>query len=447
MNRARKPWIVGVAVALVIGIAAAVAVGRSHLQRDKDKAAVTLEFEAREVVQPAVGHDAGGHRVFRPAGGAADGGGAGQGRRHAGGAWRCTRAVAGQGGPVARAHRPGRAGEPQQRAPGQRSTAARAALAQAERTHASNERLAAQQFISPIALETSRSQVDSARAQYEAAMAMLDVTRVGLREAALVAPIGGIVAKRHVVPGEKVAIEQTVLTIVDLARLELAGMVGTHEVPRLQPGMAVQVQRRRHAGAGGGRGWRASRRPPRPGTRSIGVTIALDNPKETLRAGQYALARVDLADDTKRLTRAADGASATPRARIRCGSSSDGALAAPRGDARPARRGATGASRCCSGVNARRQVLAARFDNLREGAKAVVVGSKTPAPRRGVGRARRRCAERKSLRSCAMWITRVVDQQPGLRHHGDGGAVRAGPVLVRPLERRADARRQRRRAR
>lgn len=33
---------------------------------------------------------------------------------------------------------------------------ARATLAQAERTHAGNERLAAQQFISPIALDTSR---------------------------------------------------------------------------------------------------------------------------------------------------------------------------------------------------------------------------------------------------------------------------------------------------
>ena len=39
-----------------------------------------------------------------------------------------------------------------------------------------------------------------------------------------------------------------------------------------------------------------------PGTRSIGVTIALANPNETLRAGQYALARVELADDTERLT-------------------------------------------------------------------------------------------------------------------------------------------------
>ena len=33
-----------------------------------------------------------------------------------------------------------------------------------------------------------------------------------------------------------------------------------------------------------------------------------------------------------------------------------------------------------------------------------------------------------------------LDQQPGLRHHDDGGAVRAGPVLVQQAARRADAR-------
>jgi membrane fusion protein (multidrug efflux system) len=119
---------------------------------------------------------------------------------------------------------------------------ARATLAQAERTHASNERLAAQNFISSNALDTSRSQVETARASFNAAQASLDMTRVGLREAALVAPIAGIVAKRHVLPGEKVSNEQQVFTIVDIRQLELAGSVGTHEVGALAPGMAVQVR-------------------------------------------------------------------------------------------------------------------------------------------------------------------------------------------------------------
>src|SRR5690606_21020995 len=120
--------------------------------------------------------------------------------------------------------------------------AARATFEQAQRTHASNERLAAQAFISPLALQTSRSQLDNARAMHEAARATLATSSANLREAALVAPIGGIVAKRHVVAGEKVSVEQQLLTLVDLRHLELAGSVGTHEVSRLAPGMAVQVR-------------------------------------------------------------------------------------------------------------------------------------------------------------------------------------------------------------
>jgi membrane fusion protein (multidrug efflux system) len=111
-------------------------------------------------------------------------------------------------------------------------------------------------------------------------------------------PIAGIVAKRHVLPGEKLAAEQPVLTIVDLARLELAGAVGTHEVARLAPGMPVQVQ---VEGVDQPVAGRIARIAPaaEPGTRSIGVTIELANPKERLRAGQYAMARCTLADDTR----------------------------------------------------------------------------------------------------------------------------------------------------
>ena len=57
---------------------------------------------------------------------------------------------------------------------------ARAALVQAERTHASNESLAAQKFISPNALESSSAALATARAQLNAAQASLDTTRAGL---------------------------------------------------------------------------------------------------------------------------------------------------------------------------------------------------------------------------------------------------------------------------
>ncbi|WP_201496080.1 efflux RND transporter periplasmic adaptor subunit [Rubrivivax sp. A210] len=250
---------------------------------------------------------------------------------------------------------------------------ARAAQVQAERTHASNERLAAQQFISPIALENSRAALDTARANLAAAQASLETARVGLREAALVSPIAGIVARRHVLPGEKVSPEQQLLTIVDLVRLELAGSVGTHEVARIAPGLAVQVQ---VEGVDKPVAGRIARIAPaaEPGTRSIGVTIELPNPKETLRAGQYALVRAVLADDTERLTlpAAAVGQSAGQNHVwvIENGVLARRAVTLGRRDEREGR------VEVLQGVTPASQVLSARFDNLREGAKALVVAAR-----------------------------------------------------------------------
>lgn len=253
---------------------------------------------------------------------------------------------------------------------------ARATLVQAERAHASNERLAAQQFISPIALENSRAAVDTARAALNAAQAALDTTRVALRDATLLAPISGIVAKRHVLPGEKVSIDQQVLTIVDLARLELAASVGTHEVARLAAGMPVEV---RVEGVLQPVAGRIARIAPaaEPGTRSIGVTIELANPGETLRAGQYALASAALADDQERLTLPANAVGNAAGQDhvwlIENGVLARRAVTVGRRDER------AGRIEVLQGVGPASQVLAARFDNLREGAKALVVANRAAA--------------------------------------------------------------------
>jgi RND family efflux transporter MFP subunit len=250
----------------------------------------------------------------------------------------------------------------------------RATVVQAERAHASNERLAAQQFISGIALENSRAALDTARANVNAAQASLDTTRVALRDGALLAPISGIVSKRHVLPGEKVSVEQQVLTIVDLRTLELAGTMGTHEVPRISAGMPVQVQ---VEGVDQPVAGRVARIAPaaEPGTRSIGVTIELPNQTESLRAGQYALARATLADDTQRLTLPATAVGKTSGQDhvwvIENGTLARRAVTLGRRDEREGR------VEVLQGVTPAAQVLAARFDNLREGAKASVVAAKS----------------------------------------------------------------------
>lgn len=251
---------------------------------------------------------------------------------------------------------------------------ARAQLDQAERQFKANEGLAEQKFIASTALDTSRASLETARAQVATAKAQLDTMQVTLRQAALVAPISGVVSKRHALPGEKLSPEQQILSIVDLSRLELAGLVGTHEVSRLKPGMPVQI---RVEGSDRNVEARISRIAPaaEPGTRSIGVTLELDNPKEEFRAGQYAMAKVELPDDAQRLT--------VPQAAVTSNAGQDGVwliengallrriVTTGRSDAREGR------VEVLQGLSPGSQVLAARFDNLREGAKASVVVSKT----------------------------------------------------------------------
>lgn len=252
--------------------------------------------------------------------------------------------------------------------------AMRAQMDQAERSYKANEGLAAKNFIAQTALDNSRAAYESARANWHAAKAQLDTSQVTMRQAGLVSPINGVVAKRHALPGEKLAAEQQILTIVDLAKLELAGLVGTHEVSRLQPGMPVQVK---VEGVEQPVEARIARIAPaaEPGTRSIGVTLVLDNPKELYRAGQYAAAKVVLADDTQRLT--------VPIAAISRNSGQEqvwmienGALVrrvvtTGRSDAREGR------IEILNGLKPEAQVLAARFDNLREGDPALIVAAKS----------------------------------------------------------------------
>ncbi|HEV7914938.1 MAG TPA: efflux RND transporter periplasmic adaptor subunit, partial [Albitalea sp.] len=247
---------------------------------------------------------------------------------------------------------------------------AQVSLVDAERQHAANTGLASQSFISSTALQSSQARLDAARAQLKSAQAQLASSRVGIREAALVSPIAGIVGKRHVVPGEKVSAEQPLITVVDLSTLELAGTVGTHEVSRLAAGQAVQVRVEGQAEAVAGR---IDRIAPaaEAGTRAIGVVVVLDNRREQFRAGQYAQASVQLADDAQRLN--------LPLSAIGQSSGQDFVWTVEK-DALVRRIVITGRKdpahgrvEVTQGLAPDAQVLAARFDNLKEGAPARVV--------------------------------------------------------------------------
>ncbi|MEO5690083.1 MAG: efflux RND transporter periplasmic adaptor subunit [Burkholderiaceae bacterium] len=254
--------------------------------------------------------------------------------------------------------------------------AVRTTLGQAQRTHDSNVGLANDKFISPIALEGSRSQLDSAKAQVAAAEAALDSAKIALRDASLIAPISGIVSKRYVVAGEKVTAEQQVVNIVDLRMLELAGTVGTQDVARLSPGMPVTL---RIEGVDKPLEGKLARIAPsaEAGTRSIGVAVQLQNPNETMRAGQYAVAKVQIGDATPRLT-VPIGAISSASGQEYVWTVEGGKLL--RRTVTTGRRDTVrGRAEVLDGLSADVPVLGARFDNLREGAKARVVTVATAA--------------------------------------------------------------------
>jgi membrane fusion protein, multidrug efflux system len=253
--------------------------------------------------------------------------------------------------------------------------AARAQADQAQRNHMANEGLAKQNFIATTALEGSRSALETARAQHAVAQAQLQTMQVALRQANLTAPISGWVAKRHAVPGEKLQAEQAVLTVVDLSQLELAGLVGTHEVTRLAPGMTAELHIEGVPQAVMAKIARISPQSE-PGTRSIGVTLSVPNAGETLRGGQYAVARVQLDDPQPRLT--------VPKTALVGTGGQQQVWVIDKGELK--RRLVTtgrvdldrGLVEVLSGLDGNSQVLAGRYENLREGGKASIVTKAQP---------------------------------------------------------------------
>lgn len=377
----RKQWLVGGVLAVMLGLAA-IALSRTRASGDEvdknKKPAVTLEFTQAEVVSPVLAlmpqrvEFSGPLVAPRTAVVRAKAAGTLLSLAVSEG----SRVVAGQPlGIIDLADLRSRAAE---RAAGVDSAQAR--VNEAERAHRSNQDLANQKFISANALESSNATLAAARAQLKSAQAQLTTSALGIREAALTAPIDGVVGKRNVLPGEKVNAEQDLLTVIDLKTLELAGVVSSHEVSLLRPGQKLVVH---VEGAASPVEGRIDRIAPmaEAGTRGIRVVVLLANRDEALRAGQYARAVVSLDDPAQRLTLPA-GALGQASGQDFVWTLEQGALV--RRIVTTGRRDTVnGRVEVTQGLKADAQVLAARFDALKEGASAKIVikgaGSSMPA--------------------------------------------------------------------
>ena len=252
---------------------------------------------------------------------------------------------------------------------------ARAQMSLAEKTRASNQKLLNEKFISQTAFDGSQSGYDVAKGNVKSIEAQVKLAENALRDAEINAPIAGVVGKRHAQPGEKVAFDAPLVTVLDLSDLELQALVAAMDVPGLAVGMTVELSvdgfgERKFAG-------RIARINPstEPGTRAILVYVALRNPDAALRSGMFANGRVALA--------ASEPIASLPQAAVRTEAGQsfiwvivDGKLA--RRIVTIGRRDeAAGLIEVRSPLPKSLPVLATRFENLKEGSPALVKG---PSP-------------------------------------------------------------------
>jgi len=250
---------------------------------------------------------------------------------------------------------------------------ARAQLAQTERTRQANAALVKQNFISQNAFDTADSAYQAQAATAAAAKAQLEQTQLMMNDAVVRAPIAGIVAKRMVQPGEKVGFDAPLMQIVDLAQLEIATMTPVADVPQVAVGMPATVQiegmqGREFVG-------KVERINPsaEPGTRSINIYVSLANEDSLLKAGMFArvLLRTTAGRELPTLPLAALRQEGTqPYVWV----ISDGKLGrrtigVGRRDERAQLVEVT------DGLAPGDQVLATKFDNLKDGLAVLIIGA------------------------------------------------------------------------
>ena len=176
--------------------------------------------------------------------------------------------------------------------------AAKALLVWTEKNRNQQKALLEKSFISQNAFDNVQSNYEVAAAKLRAAEAELVVARKSQGDAVLVAPFSGIVSLRHAQPGERVALDAKVVSIVDLSRLQLEASVPPAAIGQVRVGQTMNFRvegfgEREFAG-------RIERINPAAtaGSRSISVYAVIDNREGLLRGGMFAqgaltLSRID----------------------------------------------------------------------------------------------------------------------------------------------------------
>ncbi|WP_448187304.1 efflux RND transporter periplasmic adaptor subunit [Azospirillum sp. sgz301742] len=186
---------------------------------------------------------------------------------------------------------------------------AKAQLVYAEKTRAKSLALRQKDIIAEANLDQAQSTWQFQQATVQAMAAQVEMARKALNDAVVRSPIDGMVAERTVNPGETLAVNTKMFSVVDLSRVEVTATVPADDVARLKPGQPVAL---RVEGFGERifQGTLARINPQaRAGTRAIPVYVAVENADGSLRGGMFATGDVVVAE--------AENAIALPPAALR----------------------------------------------------------------------------------------------------------------------------------
>ncbi|MBV0892152.1 efflux RND transporter periplasmic adaptor subunit [Paracoccus sp. Z118] len=187
------------------------------------------------------------------------------------------------------------------------ATRAQFALAETEARRA--EELAGRGVSASAALEAARSNLAVQQANMnvqEAAVASAEIT---LNDAAIRAPIDGIIAERSVEPGQTVTAGAALFQLADLSVMTLEVLVPVARTVQLETGQAVAFTVEGLAGRSFEGRIEGISPTSASGSRNAPVSIVVENPDGILRGGMYATGEI--------LLRTQPEAVAVPRSSVR----------------------------------------------------------------------------------------------------------------------------------
>ncbi|WP_306396358.1 efflux RND transporter periplasmic adaptor subunit [Telluria beijingensis] len=121
---------------------------------------------------------------------------------------------------------------------------ARASLRLTQATFQRNEQLVAQNFVSSLALDQSRREMDVAAANLKLAQAQLDRARADLNNSVIRSPIDGVIIKRTIDLGQTVAASFTTPNLFqianDLTKMQIDTSVSEADVGQLRDGLPAR---------------------------------------------------------------------------------------------------------------------------------------------------------------------------------------------------------------